>query len=127
MNAFGIDIIHSEGVGRKAWARLKSQKVMDVSFLVTILEAMKLSGPNPDIDVTNGDNDVEVEPGSSTFYYERCALQVDDALESGEVDCTVLRSSNVNYPVGSCVQLYDTEIVKECVLNTFNSELFKCL
>ena len=92
---------------------------MEVPFLSTTLESMNAAAPNYVIDDATNDDKIEIEPGSSTFYYKNCAVQVKEALDSGEVDCIVLQSSNTDCAIGSSVRMPNFDAVNQHTLNTF--------
>ena len=121
VTTFGIDLMFSEGVGGKVWARFTSEKAMEVPFLTTTLESMNAVAPNYVIDDANNDDEIEIEPGCGVFYYKNCAVQVEEALDSGEVDCVALQSSNRDCAIGSSMQMPNIDAVKQHVLNTFDT------
>ena len=121
VTTFGIDLMFSEGVGGKVWARFASEKAMEVPFLLAILESMNAATPNHAIGTTSNDEEIEIEPGISIFYCQNCAVRVEEVLDSGEVDCVALQSSNVNYVIGSSIQMSNVNAVKQCTLNTYDA------
>ena len=94
---------------------------MEVPFLLTILESMNAATPNHAIGTTSNDEEIEIEPGISIFSYQNCAVRVEEVLDSGEVDCIVLQSSNVNYVIGSSIQMPNVNAVNQCMLNTYDA------
>ena len=114
--------MHSEGVGGKVWARFKSQKSNEMLFLIAALESMRNIPPAPEVDLENDEDDeIEIEPGSSMFYYESCALQVEEITDGGRGKCAVLQSKNHSHAVGSIIHFTNVEAVRNLLLNTCNS------
>ena len=74
------------------------------------LESMDAITPNLSDDLVNDNSIVEVEPGNSVSCYQNCAVHTEDTLDSGEVDFTVLQSSNAKCVVSSWTQICNVEV-----------------
>ena len=55
------------------------------------------------------------------FYYESCALQVEEITDGSRVKCAVLQSKNHSHAVGSIIHFTNVETVRNSLLSTYDS------